>query len=102
MRYWQATLKSGELVQETANVEQSRALWAKIQSEVVSLRLYCEDFTIELPNNQLSYSQGKGGSASLNGGDFQIESHWISCILSNAQVLKLRVHRNNKVTTEIS
>jgi len=103
MYYWQATLKDGVIKKETQNQDESRELWKEIQPLVLSLKLVCDDMVLELPYNQFAYSQGKGGSANINGGDFQVESHWISCLLHTGQTLKLRIFTKEKrIITEIS
>ena len=102
MYYWQATLKDGTIVQETADVEQSRETWKRIESSVQSLRIIGDETSYVLPDELHGYQQGKGASIGLGGEDFRIESHWISGQMPNGQRIKLRVFTNQKkVSVEI-
>jgi hypothetical protein len=102
MRYWQATLKDGSIVVEPSDLEQSRELWRSIESRVIALGLFCDNWSIHLPSGCKQYLQGKGASVSLNGNDWEIESRWISCILGDGKRLLFRLHEGSqKVITEI-
>ena len=81
-------------------ISETNTDWKTAKQELISLSLDNNGQIIELPDN-MEYVQGKTASASLNGGECQVHSRYIGCILGNNTVVVRINEMTNNIKIEI-
>ncbi len=93
MKRWQGKTRTDE-------INETNTDWATAKNQLISLSLNNDGQIIELPDN-MEYVQGKTASASLNGGESQVHSRYIGCVLGNNIVVVRINEMTNNIKIEI-
>jgi hypothetical protein len=85
---WKAILKGGKIVSE------GNQKWSDVKNSIDRLFFEHNDFVFEFPKSD-QYIQYKTASASLSGGESELESQTIGCVVENKKFLiKFNVKNN--------
>jgi hypothetical protein len=97
MSEWVAILTNGNIVRED-----EVSSWDDVKDELENIYMELDNgMKISLPPYQLEYGQAKTASASLDGGDVQIESRYIYFRLGN-NIVKVRVdEKTSNISIEV-
>ena len=91
---WTAKLKNGQIVSETTHK------WSEVKERIDRLSYIYNGTTVNLPPSS-EYIQIKSASASLTGGEIEVESQTVGFKVGDKKILLRFNFKDNKIETII-